>query len=176
MSVLSVHWKDMLKLKLQYCGHLMWKADSFEKTLMLGKIEGGGEGDDRGWDGWMASLTQWTWVWVDSGSWWWTGRPGVLRFMGLQRVRHDWMAELKWTELNICTVIHLSSCIDYLLEYLFYLSRTLKILGTFDVMPLSFAHRKYGRASTQPMDSTQCFSWLELVQEIKSVISDMHIL
>ena len=51
------------------------------------------------WDGWMASLTQWTWVWVNSGSWWWTGRPGVLRFMGLQRVGHDWATELNWTEL-----------------------------------------------------------------------------
>ena len=60
----------------------------------------GGEGDDRGWDGWIASLTQWTWVWVNSGSWWWTGRPGVLWFMGSQRVRHDWATELDWTELN----------------------------------------------------------------------------
>ena len=55
---------------------------------------------DRGWDGWMASLTRWTWVWVNSGSWWWTGRPGVLQFMGSQRVRHDWVTELDWTELN----------------------------------------------------------------------------
>jgi len=52
------------------------------------------------WDGWMASLTRWTWVWVNSGSWWWTGRPGVLRFMGLQRVRHNWATELNWTELK----------------------------------------------------------------------------
>ena len=58
----------------------------------------GGEGDDRGWDGWMDSLTRWTWVWVNSGSWWWTGRPGVLRFMGLQRVGHDWATELNWTD------------------------------------------------------------------------------
>ena len=57
----------------------------------------GGEGDDRGWDGWMASLTQWTRVWVNSGSWWWTVRPGVLRFMGSQRVRHDWATD--WTEV-----------------------------------------------------------------------------
>ena len=57
-----------------------------------------GEGDDKGWDGWMASLTQWTWVWVNSGSWWWTGRPGVLWFMGSQRVGHDWATELNWTE------------------------------------------------------------------------------
>ena len=60
----------------------------------------GGEGDDRGWDGWMASLTQWMWVWVSSRSWWWTGRPGVLWSMGSQRVRHDWATELNWTELN----------------------------------------------------------------------------
>ena len=60
------------------------------------RLKAGGEGDDRGWDGWMASPTQWTWVWVDSGSWWWTGRPGMLRFMGSQRVRHDWVTELNW--------------------------------------------------------------------------------
>ena len=59
-------------------------------------LKAGGEGDDGGWDSWMASTTQWTWVWVNSGSWWWTGRPGVLRFMGSQRVRHDWAAELNW--------------------------------------------------------------------------------
>ena len=88
----------MLKLKLQYFGHLMWRPDSFEKTLMLGRLRAGGEGDDRGWDGWMASPTQWTWVWVDSGSWWWTGRSGMLWFMGLQRVGHDWVTELNWTE------------------------------------------------------------------------------
>ena len=56
----------------------------------------GEEGDDRGWDGWMTSLAQWTWVWVNSGSWWWTGRPGVLRYMGSQRVGHDWATELNW--------------------------------------------------------------------------------
>ena len=56
---------------------------------------------NRGWDGWMASPTQWTWVWVNSGSWCWTGRPGVLRFMGLQRVGHDWATKLNWTELKV---------------------------------------------------------------------------
>ena len=87
----------MLKLKLQYFGCLMWRTDSFEKTLMLERLKLG-EGDDRGWDGWMVSPTQWTWVWVNSGSWWWTGKPLVLQFMGLQRVRHDWVTELKWTD------------------------------------------------------------------------------
>ena len=60
------------------------------------RLRAGGEGDNGGWGGWMASPTQWTWVWVDSGSWWWTGRPGVLQSMGLQRVRHDWATELNW--------------------------------------------------------------------------------
>ena len=61
------------------------------------RLGAGGEGDDRGWDGWMASLTWWTWVWVNSRSWWWTGRPGVLQFMGSQKVGHDWATELNWT-------------------------------------------------------------------------------
>ena len=84
----------MLKLKLQYFGHLMRRSNSFEKTLILGKMKAG-EGDDRGWDGWMASLTQWTWVWVNSGSWWWTGRPGMLQSLGSQRVGHDRATELE---------------------------------------------------------------------------------
>ena len=67
------------------------------------RLGAGREGDDRGWDGWMASPTQWTWVLVDSGSWWWTGRPGVLQFVGLQRVGHDWVTELNWNTNNeIC--------------------------------------------------------------------------
>ena len=94
----------MLKLKLQYFGHLMRRVDSLEKTLMLGGIEAGGEGDDKEWDGWMASPTRWTWVWVNSGSWWWTGRPGELRFMGSQRVGHDWATELNWSELTDLTL------------------------------------------------------------------------
>ena len=91
----------MLKLKLQYLGHLMWRADSLEKTLMLGKVEGRRRRDERGWDGWMTSPTQWTWVWVDSGIWWWTGRPDVLWFMGLQSQTwvRDW-TEMNWTELH----------------------------------------------------------------------------
>ena len=82
----------MLKLKLQYSGHLMRRVDSFEKTPMLGRLRAEGEGDDRGWDSWMASLTQWTWVWVDSSSWCWTDRSGVLQFMGSQS--DDWATEL----------------------------------------------------------------------------------
>ena len=92
----------MLKLKLQHFGHLMRRADSLEKTLMLRGIGAGGKGNDRRWHGWMTSLTRWTWVWVDSRSWWWTGRPGVLRFMGLQRVGQDWATEL----IGFIVVIH----------------------------------------------------------------------
>ena len=87
----------MLKLKLQYFGHLIRRTDSLEKTLTLGKIEAGGEGEDRGWDGWMASPTQWTWVWVNSRGWWWTGRPGLLQIRGSQRVKRDWETALIWT-------------------------------------------------------------------------------
>ena len=85
-----------LKLKLQYFGHLKWRADSLENWCWE-RLKVEGEGDDRGWwDGWVASPTQWTWVWVDSRSWWWTARPGMLQFMGLQRVGHDWVTELNW--------------------------------------------------------------------------------
>ena len=69
----------------------------------------GGEGDDRGWDGWMASPTRWTWVWVNSGRRWWTGRPGVLRFRGSQRVGHDWATELNWMTSHIYLLIFLST-------------------------------------------------------------------
>ena len=92
----------MLRLKLQYFGHLVWRTDSLGRTLMLGKVKAEGEGDNRGWDGWMASPTQWTWVRVNSRSWWWTGRPGVLWFMGLQRVGHEWATELNWRRLWWC--------------------------------------------------------------------------
>ena len=87
----------MLKLKLQYFDHLMWRADYWKRPWCWASLKAGGEGDDRGWDGWMASQTWWTWVWVNSGSWWWTGRPGMLWSMGLERVGHDWVTELNWT-------------------------------------------------------------------------------
>ena len=96
-SVLGVQWKD-------WCWR--WHSQSLatwcEELTYLKRpwcwkgLGAGREGDNRGWDGWMASPTQWTWAWVDSGSWWWTGRPGVLRFVVLQRVGHDWTTELNW--------------------------------------------------------------------------------
>ena len=99
----------MLKLKLQYFGHLMWRTDSFEKTLMLGKIEGRRR---RGLQriisssGWMASPTQRTWVWVNSRSWWGTWRPGMLQFMGSQSVRHNWVNELNTEYGGIAHTYH----------------------------------------------------------------------
>ena len=84
----------MLKLKLRYFGPLMFTH--WKRPWCWERLRAGGEGDDRGWDGWMASPTEWNWVWEDSGSWWCTGRPGMLQFMGSQRVRHDWATELNW--------------------------------------------------------------------------------
>ena len=96
----GIHWKDWcwswnsntLATSLQELTH--WK-----RPWCWERLRAGGEGGNRGWDGWMASLTQWAWVWINSRSLWWTGRPGVLRFMGSKRVRHEWATELNWTEL-----------------------------------------------------------------------------
>ena len=98
-SALGFLWKEWC-----YCCNCSTLATSCEELThwkILWCWEGlgaGGEGDDRGWDGWMSSLTQWTWVWVNSGSWWWTGRPSMLRFMGSQRVGHDWATDLIWSD------------------------------------------------------------------------------
>ena len=98
---LNIYWKE-------WCWS--WNSDTLAtwfKELIHWKrprcwesLKAGGEGDDRGWDGWMASPTQWKWVWVNSRSWWWTGRPGLLQSMESRRVRHNWSTELNWTELQ----------------------------------------------------------------------------
>ena len=88
----------MLKLKCQYLGHLIEELTHWKRPWCWERLKVGGQGDDRGWDGWMASPTQCTWVWVNSRSWWWTGRPGVLQSVGSQRVGHNWVTELNWTE------------------------------------------------------------------------------
>ena len=98
----------ILKLKLQYFGHLRQRAGSLEKTLMLGKVEAGGERDHRGWDGWMAPPTQWTWVWANSRRQWRTRKPGVLQCIGPQRVRHDWATEKQ----RMRSINNLQSSID----------------------------------------------------------------
>ena len=91
-STLATSWEELTHWQRLWC----WEG-----------LGAGGEGDDRRCDGWMASLTWWTWVWVNSGSWWWTGRPGVLRFMGSQRVGHDWV-----TELNLAIDLKKHSCVS----------------------------------------------------------------
>ena len=97
----------VLKLKLQYFGHLMRRTDFLEKTLILGKIEGRRRGRQR--MTWLeASPTWWTWVSVVSGSWWWTGKPGMLQYMGSQRAGHDWVTELNWSECDL--LYHWSCC------------------------------------------------------------------
>ena len=98
-SVLNIHWKDWCwswnsNTLATWCEELT----HLKRPWCWERLKVGGEGDDRGWDGWMASPTQWTWVWVNSRSWRWTGRPGVLQSMGSQRVEYDWATELNWTE------------------------------------------------------------------------------
>ena len=117
----------MLKLKLQNFGYLMQRTDSFEKIWIWEQLKAGGEGHDKGWDSWMALLTQWTWVWVNSTSWWWTGRPGMLQSTGSQRVRHDWVTELKSLKnvysnqlliLTECLFIDFSEVFVYFIQYI----------------------------------------------------------
>ena len=100
-SVLGVLWKDWCwswnsNTLATWCKELTHR----KRPWCWERLRAGGKGDDR-WDGWMASLTQWTWVWINSGSWWWTGRPDVLRFMGSLRVRHDRATELNWNDESI---------------------------------------------------------------------------
>ena len=98
-SVLGVHWKDWCWSWNSRTLATSWEElTNWKRPWCWEGLGAGGGGDNRGWDGWMASSTQWTWVWVNSRSWWWTGRPGVLWFMGLQRVGHNWASELNWTQ------------------------------------------------------------------------------
>ena len=82
---------------------ILWPPDKelthWKSPWCLERLKAGGEGDDRGWDDWIASLSRWTWIWASSRSWWWTGKPGMLQFMGLQRIEHDWATELNWRML-----------------------------------------------------------------------------
>ena len=97
---------------------ILWPRDvkswHWKRPWCWERLKAGGEGENRGWDGWMASLTQWTWVWVNSGSWWWTGRPGMLQFMGSQRVGHDWMTELNC--IKIMSSWELNQAVKYLIK------------------------------------------------------------
>ena len=108
----------MLKLKHQYFGHLMQKTDSLEKPWCWGTLKAGGERDNRGWDGWMASPTQWTWVWVNSRSWWWTARPGAtVHGFAKSRTRLS-----TWTELRQTCLLSSwnMACVTEEMNFLFF--------------------------------------------------------
>ena len=140
----------------------------------------GGEGDDRGWDGWMASPTQWTWVWVSSGSWWWTGKSGVLQSMGSQRVRHDWVTELNW-----CVFVIKKGCLQILYfmqpngKHVCLPAQLLSHVWLFATpwtvahqipLPMGFSGQEYWselpwpspRGSSQPRDGT-CISYISCI-------------
>ena len=99
-SILNIHWKD-------WCWS--WSSNTLDtwckepthwkRSWRWERLKAGGEGGDRGWDGWMASLTQWMWVWASFRSWWWTGKANFLQFMGSQRIGHDWATELNWMQV-----------------------------------------------------------------------------
>ena len=138
----------MLKLKLQYFGHLMWGVGSLEKPLMLGGI-GGRRRKGRQWMRWLDGITDSiTWVWVNSRSWWWTGRPGVLWFMGSQRVGHDWTTELNWTERYFPNFTYKSSYCKYVHKIFQYkicitLLPKFSILATSELSHCNFPQKDY---------------------------------
>ena len=114
-----MHWALLLQTRQKWflpspsLGITDQKSWLIRKDPDAGRLKVGGEGDNRGWDGWMASPTQWTWVQVNSGSWWWPGRPGVLQCMGLQRVRHDWATELNWTDQKSVRYVIVQSVLEW---------------------------------------------------------------
>ena len=106
-SVLNLHWKNWCWSWNSNTLATWWEELTHWKRLWCWeRLRARGEGDDRGWDGWMASPTQWTWVWASSGCWWWTGRPCMLQSMGSQRVRHVWATELNWSALKHMSCIN----------------------------------------------------------------------
>ena len=111
----------LLRLQRFLTPHLsfVWTFIHFKALVWCWEgLGAGGKGDGRGWDGWMASPTWWAWVWVNYGRWWWTGRPGMLQFMGSQRVGHDWETEMNWTELQHFWVEHINVFWYHLKSYI----------------------------------------------------------
>ena len=121
----------MLKMKLQYFGHLMQELTPWKRPWCWERLRAGGEGDNRGWDGWMASPTQWTWVWVVSRSWWWTGRPGVLQSMGSQ----SQTGLSDWAELNPYVRCRLWE-LKYIQYHTRYLESLYKVSGLCSLFPV----------------------------------------
>ena len=118
-SALAAHWKDWCwswssNALATWCEEL----SHWERPWYWERLKAGGEGNDRGWDGWMASATQWTWVWVNSASWWWTWRPDMLQSMGLQRVGRDWVTEL-FLSVQFSSVKNIDIFIQHLSRFTF---------------------------------------------------------
>ena len=126
-SILNIHWKDWC-LSWDFNTLATWckELTHWKRPWCWERLKAGGEGDDRGWDGWRASLTEWTWVWASSRSWWWTGRPGVLQSMGSQRVKHNWMTEVNWNDF-LCkiNIARASILIFFVFSYLYSNTRQL---------------------------------------------------
>ena len=112
----------MLKLKLNTLATWCEELTHWKRPWSWKSLKAGGEGDNRGWDGWIASPTWWMWVWASSGSWWWTGKPGVLQSMGSQRVRHDWGTELNWNTWVVG--LSIMSISDYRIELKYQLGQS----------------------------------------------------
>ena len=154
---LNIHWKD-------WCWS--WNSNPLatwceepthlKRPWCWERLKAGGEGKKRGWDGWMASLTQWTWVWVSSGSWWWTGKPGVLQSMGVQRVRHDWATKL--TELIVCVLI-VQLC-PILWDPMDYRPPGSPVHGILQARILERVVIPFSRGSSWPRDRTLHWRWI----------------
>ena len=147
------HWKDWCwSLNSNTLATSCEKLTHWKRLWCWEGLGAGGEGDKKVWDGWMASPTRWTWVWVNSESWWWTGRPGVLEFMGSQRVRHNWVIELNWTVLSCVQLCDPIDCIP----------QVFSVHGISQVRILEWVSIPYSRGSSWPRDRT-CISCVSCI-------------
>ena len=143
-SVLNIHWKDWCWSWNSNTLAIWYKElTHLKRPWCWERLKTGGEGDNRVWDGWMASLTLWTWAWPSSGRWWWTGKPGVLQSMGSQRVGHSWATKLYW----MCMLISLHSLN--------------KCLSAYDLLMLCVVFFKIFQYNL-PFKITSCRLWREL--------------
>ena len=150
-SVLSIHWKDWYwnsNTSATWCEELThWK-----RLWCWERLKAGGEGNNRRWVGWMASPTQWTWVWASSGSWWWKGKPGMLQYTGSQRIRHSWATELNNAgELSGLGLHSACICIRLFSKRHFYGSKRFWVLKAiswedFWMLSLKYLQMEWGQA------------------------------
>ena len=151
----------MLKLKLQYFGHLMWRVHwtLWKRPWWWERLKAGGEGDDKGWDSWMASLTQWTWVWANSGRYQRTGKPGGLQSTGSKRVRHNLMTEQQST---CAYVLSHFSCVQLFVTLWTVASQAPQSMGILQAGMLECVAMPSSRGSSQLRDWIRMsyFSWI----------------